>query len=302
MGNKIQKPVFIVGCGRSGTTMLFDLLSTHPDLMRTNGYPDGEDHDGWITHGKCVMAGIGNSRNSKYGSGINGFQYCLHMTQADVTPEIVAGMHAYYLDEVLRGNTDKRVLNKQPHLSNKLDYVLGIFPDAKIIHIIRDCEPTVASLIAVMDEHPSLMTYLPSDEAYPCLWLMQKPDEPVAISRVNRHSRFYPGGGTAMLAEYWSKVNEGVVKQMVNSKDQLLTVRYEDLIAQPQTVTEKLMTFCELPAFDFSFEHFQRDTAKKHTHRINPVSLPSIRSLSQSVREQFGYVAAAEQAWSLYLP
>lgn len=23
-------------------------------------YPDGEDHEGWIEHGKCKMAGIGN--------------------------------------------------------------------------------------------------------------------------------------------------------------------------------------------------------------------------------------------------
>ncbi|MBU6225384.1 MAG: sulfotransferase [Burkholderiales bacterium] len=71
---QIHKPIFVVGCGRSGTTLLFDILSQHPSLARTTGYPDGEDHDGWIKHGQCVMAGIGKVCHSQYGNGINGFQ------------------------------------------------------------------------------------------------------------------------------------------------------------------------------------------------------------------------------------
>ena len=154
---RVNKPVFIVGCGRSGTTMLFDLLSNHPELARTTGYPDGEDHEGWLKHGKCVMAGIGNPAHVQFGNGINGYQYCLHMTREDATDEIVNNMHRYYFEEVLCGDTKKKVLNKPPHLSNKLDYLLGIFPDAKIVHIIRDCGPVVASWVAIMDQVPSLM-------------------------------------------------------------------------------------------------------------------------------------------------
>ena len=41
-----QLPIFIFGCGRSGTTFLFDLLAQHPLIARTTGYPDGEDHKG----------------------------------------------------------------------------------------------------------------------------------------------------------------------------------------------------------------------------------------------------------------
>jgi hypothetical protein len=48
---QVRKPVFLVGCGRSGTTPLFDILSQHPTLQRTEGYPDGEDHDGWAPTG-----------------------------------------------------------------------------------------------------------------------------------------------------------------------------------------------------------------------------------------------------------
>lgn len=300
---KVHKPVFIVGCGRSGTTMLFDLLSNHPEFARTHGYPDGEDHEGWIKHGKCVMAGIGNPTNQKFGNGINGYQYCLHMTQEDVTDNIVSDMHDYYWNDVLCGDAKKRVLNKQPHLSNKLDYLLGIFPDAKIIHIVRDCQPMVASWIAIMDQVPSLMVYVPQDEEFPCLWLMQKPETSVAINRINRHSRFYPGGGAESFADYWRKVNDGVIKQMVGMESQLLSIRYEDLIEQPHKIAAKLVNFCELSEFDFNFDHFQRGTAKKHTHRLNPELMQVIEELSQPVRKMFGYDGSrSDLAWSLYLP
>jgi hypothetical protein len=300
---KIHKPVFIVGCGRSGTTMLFDLLSKHPEFIRTNGYPDGEDHDGWIKHGSCVMAGIGNPYNPKFGNGINGFQYCLHMTKEDVTEGIIHDMHDYYLNEVLCGNINKRVLNKQPHLSNKLDYVLDIFPDAKIIHIIRDCEPMVASWKAVMDHVSSLLVYFPKDEEFPCLWLMQNPEDSVAKSLIDKHPQFYPGGGEKLFIDYWNKVNQGILKQMIGRENQLLSIRYEDLIKHPLRVTNKLISFCELPDFSFNFDHFQQDTAKKHSHRMSAELSQSVLTLSNSVRKHFGYVASSSKlAWSLYQP
>jgi len=300
---KVQKPVFIVGCGRSGTTMLFDLLSKHPEFIRTNGYPDGEDHGGWIEHGKCVMAGIGNHHNSKFGNGINGFQYCLHMTKEDVTEDIIHDMNDYYLNEILCGDINKRVLNKQPHLSNKLDYVLDIFPDAKIIHIIRDCESMVASWKAIMDDISSLLVYFPKDEEFPCLWLMEKPEDATAKGLIDKHSQFYPGGGEKLFIDYWNRTNEGILKQMAGREEQLLTVRYEDLISQPYEVVEKLIGFSELSEFDFSFEHFQPDTAKKHTHLMSNELRLAVLEGSKPVREHFGYVDfGSELAWSLYKP
>jgi len=84
----VNKPIFVIGCGRSGTTLLFNLISSHPDVAQTKGYPDGEDHLGWVEHGDCVMAGMGNVNSPMFENGINGFHYCLHMTAKDVSPLI----------------------------------------------------------------------------------------------------------------------------------------------------------------------------------------------------------------------
>ncbi|MEY4592785.1 MAG: hypothetical protein RIR18_1680 [Pseudomonadota bacterium] len=290
--SKCQKPIFIVGCGRSGTALLCNLLSQHPGLIQTPGYPDGEDHEGWIEHGHCVMAGIGSPGNKKYGSGINGFQYCLHMTKEDVTPEIIDGMHHHYTS--VAGQTEKRVINKCCHLSNKLDYVLSIFPDAKIIHIIRDSEPTIASWMAVMHEHPTLTAYLP-DEPFPCLWLFEKPKDPVAYNRLVRDSRFCLGGNEEIWLNYWLKTNTGIEQQMLNRIDQLAVVRYEDIIQSPAETLNHLTDFCQLKPHTFSVEHIDKNTAKKHKSLIKDSALPRIQSLSADVRERFGYIHPVPQ-------
>lgn len=304
-GRKLREPIFIVGCGRSGTTLLFDIVSQHPGLARTTGYPDGEDHSGWIEHGRCVMAGIGNASHSDYGSGINGQQYCLHMTKDDVTEEIVRDMHDYYWKDVLKECRGKRVVNKQPHLSNKLDYVLGIFPDAKIVHIVRDCEPMVASWLALMDEHPSLVVYWPLEEVFPCFWLMPKPKDVVALACLERHSQFFPGGGSALWIDYWCKVNLGILRQMQGRSAQLLTIRYEDLVSRPKDVLYRITSFCNLESHDFSVDHLQTNTANKHTDKMTPDFQRMVSEQARPVRAAFGY-CAAEPSYvfpeNLYIP
>lgn len=288
---EISKPVFVVGCGRSGTTLLFDLLSQHPGLARTTGYPDGEDHDGWIEHGKCVMAGIGNIHSEKYGNGINGYHACLHMTAEDVTPEIMEAMHSYYRNAVLKNDRIRRVINKCPHNSNKLDYMLGIFPDAKIVHIIRDCEPMLASWIAVMNDHPALVLYWPEEE-FPCFWLLPKPQASAELKRLARHKRFFPGGGAEMFIDYWRKTNLGIEKQMQGRLEQLLVVRYEDLVAGPGYVLDEITRFCELPQHAFSTSHMDRNTAAKHKHLLPAGLAEAVSARAETALRYFGYSAA----------
>lgn len=289
----VRKPIFIVGCGRSGTTLLFDWLSQHPDLARTQGYPDGEDHEGWIEHGHCVMAGIGSPGSERFGNGINGFNACLHMGAEDVTPAIQEAMHRHYAEGVMGGNEGKRVINKCPHNSNKLGYLLGLFPDAKIVHIVRDCEPVAASWMAVMDAVPSLVVYLP-DEEFPCLWLMQRPVGEAERKVLARHKRFYPGGGAALWVDYWCKTNMGIEPQMAGKLDQLISVRYEDLVVAPQAVLDRITAFCELPAHRYATAGVDRQTEFRHKHRMTAEVVEAVETRAQAARRHFGYAQPAE--------
>jgi len=211
------------------------------------------------------------------------------MTSNDVTEEIRVNMHRYYQREVLDGTPGQRVINKNCHLINKLSYLLGIFPDAKVIHIIRDCEQVVASWLAMMDSHPTVMAYLPRDERFPCIWFLEKPVDTAISATFSRHPDFYPGIGEDIFVDLWVKANLGVLEQMNDCQTQLLQVRYEELVRNPAGILAKINQFCELPDFDYSVMHIKSDTALRHKSRISDQLRKLIEARAGPARHRFGF-------------
>jgi hypothetical protein len=284
---RIIKPVFIVGCGRSGTTLLFNIFKKHPHLTGTTGYPDGEDQVGWIEHGNCLISGLGSSPTIN--GGHTGFHYCLHMDEQDVTPEIVENMTSYYHDDVLSGNGSKSVLNKNPHLSNKLRYVRGIFPDAQFVHIVRDCLPVVSSWIEMMDHaQPYQLFYLPKTE-YPCFWVLPAPEKGARGAIFRKEDRIYPGGGEAMLIDYWSKVNRNIPIQLWDSPEQLLTIKYEDLITNSLETINRVCEFCEIPGFSEVPVEINPTCNEKYREKLTQMQKLEFLERSHITRTLFGY-------------
>lgn len=281
-------PVFIIGCGRSGTTMLFEMLKSHPQLAPTTGHPDGEDHVGWVEHGQAIISGIySNAATGDTGHAV-GHACCLHMNERDVTDEVRASMHRYYAEDVARGRDDLRVLNKCPHLSNKVGYVHGIFPDARIIHLIRDPVAMVASWINIMGFAPDLALYWPEDE-FPCWWVLERKGGMQIDSVSNRVSRLYPGGGLYRFADYWSAINHGILKQAEASGAQVLTIHYERLLTEPEVALREMTDFCEIEplasvpvAIDTA-----RNSMRKELLTANDVT--EIRKRTADVAAMFGY-------------
>jgi hypothetical protein len=286
----VDAPVIITGCGRSGTTLLFDVLTNHPQLVRTEGYPDGEDHVGWIDHGGAVMAGIGNVSHTEYGTGINGELFCLHQDDKDVTREIRVSMQKYHWEEVLKRRAGFRVLNKTPHLANKLRYVLGIFPNAKIIHIVRDCEPTVASWMAMMSSHPTLSIYWPRCEQYPCLWLMPRPKTLAGALKLQGRDDFYPGGSGTLFVDYWVETNKNIELQMRDQLRSLLTIRYEDFIASPSALLSRICEFAGLDTnHNFLLPKIESATHEKYSKLVTPEIKSYIRQRAAGQLARHGY-------------
>ncbi|MDJ0508692.1 MAG: sulfotransferase [Crocosphaera sp.] len=285
--SSIDKPIFIIGCGRSGTTLLFQLLQFHPQLSPTKGYPDGEDHLNWLEYGNCRLSGFGHP---DVGEGTTGISECLHMNRDDVTPEIVQRMSSYYYYEVLQEDPHKRVLTKCPHLSNKLDYVLGIFPEAKFIHIIRDCLPVVASWMKVIDQfYPHLLVYLPETE-YPCFSIISDKNSPEAQSILNQQSRiYYTGSDPEMFVNYWCEVNRNIPRQLPQKDDQLLTIKYEDLIVEPLSILNQICDFCELESMG-EVKVAIDPKRNQNYYYLSQDKIDEFLQVSYEVRKQFCYV------------
>lgn len=148
-----QRPVFIVGCPRSGTTMLQLMLHAHPRMAippetrfvlegyrRRRAFGDLRRPE----NRRALARWIVDRRESRF--------IDLGLDPEQVTEEIVDGpptLGAAFA-AVFRAYSARfgkpRWGDKRPAYVNNLPVLLRLFPDAQIVHIIRDGRDCVASL------------------------------------------------------------------------------------------------------------------------------------------------------------
>ena len=208
----------------------------------------------------------------------------MHMTEGDAAPHTVWAMHEHYRG-VLGDRAEKRVINKCPHLSNKVRYVRAIFPDARFVHIVRDPVAMVASWVNIMGLVPDLAIYWP-DVPFPCLWVYDRND---ALLEDKEPDRFYPGQGLLRFADYWSAINAGIPLQAANFQDQLLTIRYEDLIAEPVATLRQITDFCQLEAFQTVPVQIDARRNGARDELLSGGDVAEIRRITAPIGVQYGY-------------
>lgn len=119
----ISRPTFIIGCGRSGTTILGTCLSKHGDITYLN-----EPRHLWFTAipEADVWTDKANTRGGK-----------LALTEADVDRTKSAGLSRLFrLETIMSGRPV--LVEKLPINSFRLGFLHRAFPDARYIHIFRN--------------------------------------------------------------------------------------------------------------------------------------------------------------------
>ena len=119
----ISRPTFIIGCGRSGTTILGTSLSTHRSVTYLN-----EPRHLWFSAfpETDIWSSKANSRTGK-----------LLLTEADVDSTKSKKLSRLFrLETVISGRPV--LLEKLPINSFRLEFIHHIFPDALFIHIFRN--------------------------------------------------------------------------------------------------------------------------------------------------------------------
>lgn len=136
--------VFIVGCARSGTTLLQRVVNAHPRIAITP-----EMH--WITHHfrdkKKWLAPVGRVTADQVASMI---QNTKRFSQFEFTPEEFAGLlpegqpipYVAFLNGIFalyqKHSGKPLVGNKTPAYVRRIPILHGLWPEAKFVHIIRD--------------------------------------------------------------------------------------------------------------------------------------------------------------------
>lgn len=127
---KLKNPIFILGCNRSGTTLLVNTLATHPDIAT---YP-GEANKLW--HPQTFPWRYSIHKSVLPPLEVNPIEFtkrslAYRSPSEDQRLLSVFGAFQY----IMRRD---RFLNKSAMISLMIPYILEKFPTAKLIHIVRD--------------------------------------------------------------------------------------------------------------------------------------------------------------------
>jgi tetratricopeptide (TPR) repeat protein len=191
--NRSEVPIFIVGMPRSGTSLVEQILASHPEI-----------------HGAGELENITQLANELFhgvGGGIS-YPQCVNNASQSLLDKL-SRQHLAYLNTVSPGAA--RVTDKLPGNIYNLGLIDLLFPGARVIHVMRDPLDTCLSCYF---QNFVVGHYYSYD-----------------LAHVGAYYRNY----LRMMA-HWRRV----------IRIPILEVRYEDLVADLENVSRKLIGFCGL--------------------------------------------------------
>lgn len=145
--NPDKAPIFIVGTGRSGTTLLRLLLNAHPNIYLT--------HEASFYLMLPVILGK-NAAWRWFNRYVKTFMFdWIHVDEEAIRQSAPTPLSWKNVDLIFRAIMKckaeqygkRRYGDKTPFNSGELKKIYRDFPDARVIHIVRDPRQTVASLM-----------------------------------------------------------------------------------------------------------------------------------------------------------
>jgi hypothetical protein len=231
---KTKQPIFIVGAGRSGTTILKDLLSQH-SRVKAN---DVEINSLW------------KYRNEKKLDNI---------TINDLNEPIKQHID----NELFKISNGKRLLEKTVANVLRINLLRSLYPDSKVIHILRDGRAVTSSARKRWTNKPKA-SYLISKSKK-----VSPKRLPIVAFRFVKNNLFFLIGikknrnmwgpdfkelrlmvdkNETLLkicACQWKYCVETAIEQS-KGDDEVLTIHYEDLVENPEYVLSQVLKFVEL--------------------------------------------------------
>jgi len=245
---KVVKPIFIVGVGRSGTTILGVTLGMHNDVGFLN-----EPKALWsfLFHKEDLIG----SYQSKEGS--------YRLSASSVDSSLIKNAHQVY-GNYLRFACASRIVDKYPELIFRTDFISAIFPDARFLFLYRDGNDTCHSIrrwsteLGVKEKEETHDWWGRDDRKWNLLCdQIVKYDDSLGVHI--KTIRKYNNHEYRAAVEWIVTMKEGLA--LLNSKSNcVLGVKYENYVACLKT-RQEVLRFCGLSS-DVLFDKFCKSILK----------------------------------------
>jgi hypothetical protein len=276
---EVEKPIFIIGMGRSGSTILGVLMSMHRDV-------------GFLFEPKALWHAVYPHEDVPGNYSRGSARYSLDESAA--TEEVrrrARRLFGAYLWAV----ASSRVVDKYPELIFRVPFVRAIFPDARFIFLVRNGWDTCRSIGRFAEQRG---VRRPGGEIHNNWWgangrkwklmleqLVPKEEALAGILDVveglNRHSD--------MAAVEWIVTMREGLRQMERYADCMYMLRYESLVGNPRKELSELLDFCELP-HDEALLAFGEQRLSPPAPKHKPLELfPALRAPFVETMEALGY-------------
>lgn len=254
----MNNPIFVIGCPRSGTTILSQLL------YKTNFCEPFETHYIPKYYKKLNDYGDLSKLNNfkKLFSHILAerpiMQWKLSINIEDVFAGIEEPNYKHIIDaigtEIAKKQNKLFWGDKTPRYLFEIDTIYKLFPDSKYIYIIRDGRDVALSLL----ERP------------------------------------WPPYNIMTCAEYWKQINTpSQTLAILEEKNQLYTVKYEDLLTNPEQKIKEIYLFLgqDLNTKEISdlIGKLKKGNFNKWKTKMSPVQIKLFEQCSANTLKRFGY-------------
>jgi len=273
---KVEKPIFIVGMGRSGSTVLGELISLHRDVAFLN-----EPKALW--HEIYSMEDV----TGNYSRGSADYR----LGACEASSDVKLNAHKLF-GAFLSMTFSKRVVDKYPELIFRIPFVRSIFPDAKFIFLVRHGWDTCASIEKWSVRHRAVINNEVHD-----WWGVNNRKWRLIIEQLVATDNIFSDIGSEvmrftrhadMAAVEWVVTMREGMRQMRKNADCIHMVRYEDMVNGTDESLREILMFCEL-----SEDPVFLDYARNRLHpqpKHEPISLhPAIRPLFETTINDLGY-------------
>lgn len=217
--NESKRPIFVIGMFRSGTTLCEQILSSHPDV-----------------HGAGELIDINQLSYSMNNTTLHDKSPAslINVTQ----DKLVAASNSYLITLDGHSTTTRRVVDKMPANFSHVGLISKLFPNAYIVHMIRD--PRDACLSMYFQRFGAQMTFSTD-----------------LIELANYHLAYQ------RIMQYWHEVLDIKIHNVV----------YEDLMVNQEEITRGMLKFCGLD-WNENCMHFHRSKRDINTPSYDQVRKP----------------------------
>lgn len=265
--HSIDRPIFVIGMDRSGTSVISEIISLHNDLgwmsNYNHRYPQFPQLSffnritqlprfGWYLRGKKRQDKMVSSRLRKYlpycdeGDYTLWTQLCGHDFTWDFlgggTPSVPTCQRVRkYIHTLLKCQGRTRLIVKLTG-PPRINFLSSIFPDAVFVHVMRDPRAVVASLMKV---------------AY--WWANGGWERPFWTGLCPKDLQIWEAAGKSpcvLAAVQWGRVLEQTwLESEPLLPEQFIEIKYENFVAAPLDTITALLTQCGL-GFSCTVKHY----------------------------------------------